>query len=68
MNASLTLRSSLVFFSEAHEELECALSVRDTALLADHLQRALDIFGQMAGSTVSEQILDDLFKQFCIGK
>lgn len=54
--------------SEAHEELECALSVRDTALLADHLQRALDIFGQMAGSTVSEQILDDLFKQFCIGK
>uniref|UniRef100_A0A8L8K488 TrmE-type G domain-containing protein n=1 Tax=Heligmosomoides polygyrus TaxID=6339 RepID=A0A8L8K488_HELPZ len=68
VNASLTLRSSLVFFSEAHEELECALSVRDTALLADHLQRALDIFGQMAGSTVSEQILDDLFKQFCIGK
>ncbi|KAK5985132.1 tRNA modification GTPase GTPBP3 mitochondrial [Trichostrongylus colubriformis] len=54
--------------SEAREELENALSVRDTALLCDHLQRALDIFGQMAGSTVSEQILDDLFKQFCIGK
>ncbi|PIO74899.1 hypothetical protein TELCIR_03088 [Teladorsagia circumcincta] len=54
--------------SEAREELEHALSVRDTAILCEHLQRALDIFGQMAGSTVSEQILDDLFKQFCIGK
>ncbi|KAK6017463.1 hypothetical protein OSTOST_17018, partial [Ostertagia ostertagi] len=54
--------------SEAREELENALSVRDTAILCEHLQRALDIFGQMAGSTVSEQILDDLFKQFCIGK
>ncbi|KAK6049136.1 hypothetical protein COOONC_13359 [Cooperia oncophora] len=54
--------------SEAREELENALSVRDTALFCDHLQQALDIFGQMVGSTVSEQILDDLFKQFCIGK
>ncbi|XGW24646.1 hypothetical protein V3C99_006235 [Haemonchus contortus] len=53
---------------QAREELENALTVKDTALLCDHLQRALDIFGQMAGSTVSEQILDDLFKQFCIGK
>ncbi|KAE9420660.1 hypothetical protein Angca_002010, partial [Angiostrongylus cantonensis] len=54
--------------SEAREELECALSVRDSALLCDHIQRALDIFGEMTGSTVNEQILDDLFEQFCIGK
>ncbi|VDM60555.1 unnamed protein product [Angiostrongylus costaricensis] len=52
----------------ARGELECALSVRDSALLCDHIQRALDIFGEMTGSTVNEQILDDLFKQFCIGK
>ncbi|KAL6732999.1 hypothetical protein Aduo_003697 [Ancylostoma duodenale] len=57
-----------LLLSEAREELENALSVQDSALLCDHLQRALDIFGQMAGSTVSEQILDDLFEQFCIGK
>ncbi|RCN31878.1 hypothetical protein ANCCAN_22322 [Ancylostoma caninum] len=57
-----------LLLSEARKELENALSVQDSALLCDHLQRALDIFGQMAGSTVSEQILDDLFKQFCIGK
>ncbi|KAK6726037.1 hypothetical protein RB195_004384 [Necator americanus] len=57
-----------LLLSEAREELENALSVRDSALLCDHLQRALDIFGQMAGTTVNEQILDDLFKQFCIGK
>ncbi|KAJ1356110.1 hypothetical protein KIN20_013756 [Parelaphostrongylus tenuis] len=50
--------------SEAREELECALSVRDSALLCDHIQRALDIFGEMVGSTVNEQILDKLFEQF----
>ncbi|VDL76748.1 unnamed protein product [Nippostrongylus brasiliensis] len=54
--------------SEAREELEYALTVRDSALLCDHIQRALDIFGEMCGTTVSEQILDDLFKKFCIGK
>ncbi|CAJ0595258.1 unnamed protein product [Cylicocyclus nassatus] len=54
--------------SEAREELENAASIHDAALLCDHLERALDIFGQMAGSTVSEEILDKLFSQFCVGK
>ncbi|CAJ0595138.1 unnamed protein product [Cylicocyclus nassatus] len=47
--------------SEAREELENAASIHDAALLCDHLERAPDIFGQMAGSTVSEEILDKMF-------
>ncbi|CAJ0595148.1 unnamed protein product [Cylicocyclus nassatus] len=54
--------------SEAREELENAAAVHDAALLCDHRERALDIFRQMAGSTVSEEILDKLFSQFCVGK
>ncbi|KHJ75320.1 hypothetical protein OESDEN_25064 [Oesophagostomum dentatum] len=54
--------------SKAREELENSLFVHDSALFCHHLEQTLDIFGQMTGSVVNEQILESLFNQFCIGK
>lgn len=57
-----------VLFREATEALEKALVVVDAALLSTHLEHAKSVLGQLAGDTVSEELLDRLFNQFCIGK
>lgn len=33
-----------------------------------HLQRFLSEIGELAGGTASEEILDSIFSEFCIGK
>lgn len=40
----------------------------DTALLAEHLRVALRHLGKLTGSVSTEQLLDVIFKDFCIGK
>lgn len=40
----------------------------DTALLAEHLRVALRHLGKLTGAVTSEQLLDVIFKDFCIGK
>lgn len=37
-------------------------------LLAIELQEALDCFGEIVGETTTEEVLDRIFSQFCIGK
>ncbi len=55
--------------------LEAALTLRDGLdaglppdLLAIDLQDGLDFLGQIVGETTTEDILDKIFGQFCIGK
>lgn len=40
----------------------------DVVLLAEHLRAALRHLGKLTGSVTSEQLLDIIFKDFCIGK
>ncbi|MEW6410001.1 MAG: hypothetical protein AB1488_07805, partial [Nitrospirota bacterium] len=37
-------------------------------ILAYHLREALDSLGEIVGATTTEDILDRIFQQFCIGK
>jgi tRNA modification GTPase len=37
-------------------------------LISDHLKQALERLSEMTGKTVSEQALDRVFKEFCVGK
>lgn len=43
-------------------------SSNDTVLIAEHLRRALRHLGYLVGVTTTEQLLDVIFKDFCIGK
>lgn len=40
----------------------------DTVLMAEHLRIALRHLGKLTGAVTSEQLLDVIFKDFCIGK
>ncbi|XP_969524.2 tRNA modification GTPase GTPBP3, mitochondrial [Tribolium castaneum] len=43
-------------------------SSSDTVLMAEHLRKALRHLGYLVGATTTEQLLDVIFKDFCIGK
>ncbi|KAK9890105.1 hypothetical protein WA026_008915 [Henosepilachna vigintioctopunctata] len=40
----------------------------DVVILAEHLRRALRHLGKLVGSTSTEDLLDIIFSEFCIGK
>ncbi|VDM94102.1 unnamed protein product, partial [Onchocerca ochengi] len=48
--------------------LEKALKARDVAIVAELLRDASDHVSEMTGAVVNEQILDQIFSSFCIGK
>ena len=50
---------------EALQSLQTNLSGEFVAL---DLQRALEALGEIVGETTSEEVLDRIFAQFCIGK
>jgi tRNA modification GTPase len=43
-------------------------STSDTVLMAEYLRKALRQLGQLVGTITTEQLLDVIFKDFCIGK
>lgn len=51
-------------------EFKCSLSNdnADLAISAQHLRLAIRCIGQISGHVNSEDILDVIFKDFCIGK
>lgn len=54
----------------ANEELSHALAnlgLTPDALLSD-IERAIDALGEMTGKTVSEEITENIFSRFCVGK
>jgi tRNA modification GTPase len=56
----------------AHELVESALAASQegapSALLAVDLHSALNALGEITGETVGEDLLDEIFRNFCIGK
>lgn len=59
------------------ENLSCCLEclrrfldndVIDTAIHAEYLRKALHYLGYLTGKVTTEQILDIIFRDFCIGK
>uniref|UniRef100_A0A1I7X1Z2 ABC transmembrane type-1 domain-containing protein n=1 Tax=Heterorhabditis bacteriophora TaxID=37862 RepID=A0A1I7X1Z2_HETBA len=52
----LNLNNHMRNKKEAGDELSTAMSVCDSALLCQHLQSALDIFGQMTGTTTVKRV------------
>lgn len=56
----------------AHEELKSAEKILEgqagAELIAFHLKKAHERLGQITGSNVSEDLLDTIFAEFCIGK
>ena len=54
----------------AQNELSHALEnigITADALLSD-IERAVEALGEMTGKTVSEEIIDNIFSRFCVGK
>lgn len=45
----------------------CRKSLSDELIVSD-VRQALDFLGELAGEVVNDDILDAIFKQFCIGK
>lgn len=45
-----------------------ALKAKDVAITAELLRDVSDCISEMSGIVVNEQILDEIFSSFCIGK
>lgn len=56
----------------AHQELAHAANALESKnpveLIAHHLKKAHEHLGRITGSNVTEDLLDTIFKEFCIGK
>jgi len=61
----LSLEKSVAGISQAMESLEADMSPEFVAL---DLKSALDCLNEIVGETTSEEILDQIFSEFCIGK
>ncbi|MEM6743535.1 MAG: tRNA uridine-5-carboxymethylaminomethyl(34) synthesis GTPase MnmE, partial [Pseudomonadota bacterium] len=55
----------------AADELSSVMGFMDAGaseLAAEHLRRATDALGRMCGTVDAEDVLDDIFSTFCLGK
>jgi len=59
------LRRAKKALEELLTALQCGYAVD---LLSIDLQTALDLLGEITGETVNEQLADEIFAAFCIGK
>lgn len=71
-SAFLINKRQATLLSTVLHELQTALSILKTAreyeLISLHIQKALSILSELSGKTISEQALDAIFKEFCVGK
>ncbi len=73
--SNLNERESLVtevrhfeLINKSYKNVECALKQNNTEEMAYYLKKALDQLHQLLGKTYDEQVLDKIFKEFCLGK
>lgn len=45
-----------------------AVSQDEPVLMAEHVRRALSQLGQLVGRISTEEVLDRIFRDFCVGK
>ena len=70
--ASLTRERHIAAATRAAEALEDAVAALDAGLPSDlaaiDLRRALEALGGITGETLSEDVIDAIFANFCVGK
>ena len=70
--ASLTRARHIAAATQAAQALEEAVAAMDTGFPTDvaaiDLKRALDALGSITGETLSEDVIDAIFANFCVGK
>ncbi|MCP9260994.1 hypothetical protein DINM_004387 [Dirofilaria immitis] len=71
MSDNSALLSSQIHQSMVKESiliLEKALKTKDVAIVAELLRDASDYISEMSSAVVNEEILDQVFSSFCVGK
>lgn len=66
--ASARQRDLLLAVSEAAEEAAHALPLAGVAVAADLLTHGLERLDELTGADTREDVLDEVFRRFCIGK
>ena len=61
-------RQALVEVSEALDRIEASSSSPEIALVADDVRHAMQALGRITGRVGVEDVLDEIFSAFCIGK
>jgi len=60
-----TLEKSLFAAMSAHKGFDAQISPE---LIAIEIKEALNVLGEISGTTVTDEILDQIFSRFCVGK
>ncbi|VDN00807.1 unnamed protein product [Thelazia callipaeda] len=64
----LSSQQHQLLINKIHRTLSEALKVEDIAIIAELLRDASDYVGEISNLVVNEEILDQIFSSFCIGK
>lgn len=61
-------RWQIAALAEAADAVEAAMASTDVVVIADELRRVTGALGRLLGQVVTDDILDQIFSRFCIGK
>lgn len=67
----INIRHNEILKNSANAVIEAINSVQKTKneeIVAFHLREALNFLGEITGETATEEILDNIFSRFCVGK
>lgn len=59
---------SLLKSTQYHLESACNLNINTIDQMAQHVRESLDYLSRIVGSVTNEQVIDVIFRDFCIGK